>query len=68
MERGIDVSRPNGIGTNERMAFTGAALLLCTLFVWGFWTWFAPPLGVGLAVVLLAVAVFCLWSFYFARR
>lgn len=49
------------------MALTGAALLLCALFVLGFWTWFAPPLGVRLASALLALGVFCLWPFYFNR-
>ena len=62
------MSLPNGVSSSEGLALTGAALLLCILFVWGFWSWFAPPLGVRLGVALLALGVFCLWPFYFARR
>jgi len=50
------------------MALTGAALLLCVLFVWGFWTWFQPPPGLAAGVALLALGMFLLWPFYFGRR
>lgn len=54
-------------GTLERVALAGAASLLCALFVWGFWGWFAPPWPMRLASVLLALGVFALWPRYFAR-
>jgi hypothetical protein len=59
--------RENSVGTLEQVAFTGAAWLLCVLFVWGFWVWFAPPWTMRLASALLALGVFLLWPLYFAR-
>jgi hypothetical protein len=50
------------------MALTALALLLCLSFVWAFWSWFAPPWTMRLASALLALGVFALWPWYFARR
>jgi hypothetical protein len=42
-------------------------LLLCVLFLWGFWSWFDPPWTLRLGSGLLALGVFALWPWYFAR-
>ena len=57
----------NGRSAGVGALLTGAAALLCALYVWGFWSWFAPPPGVGLGVVLLAAGVFALWPLWFGR-
>ena len=61
------MSSTNAVSRSAGAAFTGAAALLCALFVWGFWYWFAPPALVGLGVALLAAGVFALWPLWFAR-
>ncbi len=62
------MSSTNAVSRSAGAAFTGVAALLCVLYVWGFWSWFAPPTLVGLGVALLAAGVFALWPLWFARR
>ena len=54
------MSSTNAVSRSAGAAFTGVAALLCVLYVWGFWSWFAPPTLVGLGVALLAAGVFAL--------
>jgi hypothetical protein len=61
------VSSTNGLSGHAGAVLTGAAALLCALYVWGFWSWFAPPAAVALGVLLLAAGVFALWPLWFAR-
>lgn len=57
----------SGVGPILQSPFTWMALLVCGLFIWGFWTWFEPPWTLGLASIALAVGVFCLWPVFYMR-
>lgn len=64
----MTLTRERTSGALWQVTLTGVALLLCVLFVWGFWGWFAPPWIMRLASALLALGVCALWPLYFARR
>jgi hypothetical protein len=57
----------NGAGPILKTPFTWMALLVCALFVWGFWAWFEPPWVARLGSAVLAAVVFGLWPTFYMR-
>ncbi len=57
----------SGVRSILKSPLTWMVVLVCVLYVWGFWAWFEPPFVVRAVSAALAIGVFCLWPVFYMR-